>query len=486
MKMPKMPKLPNIKIWESEEFKDKCKTNWILTLSLMMITSGLAIATSEAYLLNNGVQDLDWDEYGFSGVSNISGWKIGYGLTFAQTGLMGLMLKAKKKRWLSFIAFALSITSFAFASLLVCKSYYTATQLNFAENLGQMYDWTTNSILESSLADSEGHLLYPLFPWTFLVLLMGTFPYFAFSASIGMIFMMLHMNIDLTEINSEYPKFETKSRKAVYKINGVITLICGLCLNLAFILLANSNYNFYSQFVNFWTIGQSLPCAIASLILCAMIALFNAGNKSLMSRLASGLIALVTIGGIIFLLVLMLSRPPPSYIWEEEFEKMGQDKPIDSYVFKNVKETESMICIGGQAFYDHEVQQNNYDYGNYYGYDTTTKKSTSDGKCPTYCIPINKKCDGVLDFFSMINANGTYVENDDCKLTYTEKMADEITCGRKWFGIYLSIYAASAIGLINCLVLFILSCPAWKYLLKFIFKYACSMFSNFKTYSSLK
>ena len=216
------------------------------------------------------------------------------------------------------------------------------------------------------------------------------------------------------------------------------------------------------------------------MILCAMIALFNAGNKSLVPRLASGLIALVTIGGIIFLILSMVLGVPPPYI----IERIGQDKPISSYNYENVQENESMMCIGGQA-----KENNYYDYGDYYGYDITTKRTTSDGNCPKYCIPINKKCDGVLDFFSMIgtfNANGTYVENDDCRLTFTEKMADEITCGRKWFGIYLSIYAASAIGLINCLVLFILSCPAWKYLLKFIFKYACSMFSNFKTYSSLK
>ena len=58
MKMPKTPKLPNIKLRESEDFNDKCKTSWILTLSLLMVISGLAIATSEAYLMANGV-DLD-------------------------------------------------------------------------------------------------------------------------------------------------------------------------------------------------------------------------------------------------------------------------------------------------------------------------------------------------------------------------------------------------------------------------------------------
>ena len=273
MKMPKVPKLLNIKLRDSEDFNDKCKTSWILTLSLLMVISGLAIATSEAYLMANGV-DLDW-----YGDGDISGWRIGYGLTFALTGLMGLILKAKKKRWLSFIAFALSITSLAFASLLVCMRYYTAPQLNFTGTLEQEYILSRNSILESSLEDSDANLFYPLFPWTFLVLLMGTFPYFAFSASIGMIFMMLQLNIDLNEINSEYPKFETKSRKAVYKINGIITLICGLCLNFGFIWMANSNYNFHSTFVDFWMIGQSLPYAIASMILCAMITLFNAGNK---------------------------------------------------------------------------------------------------------------------------------------------------------------------------------------------------------------
>ena len=477
-----MPQLPNIKLQKSEDFMKKCKTNWwILTLSLMMITSGLAIASSEAYLMINQVQKWDWYGYSFNGVGDISGWRIGYGLTFSLTGLMGLILKAKKKRWISFITFVLSIISLAFASLLVCKSYYMATLLNFAEKLNQKNDWITNRILESSLANSEGNVFYPLFPWTFLVITMGTFPYFAFSATIGMIFMMIHINIDLSEINSECPKFETKSRKAAYMINGVITMISGLCLNLTFIWMANTNFNFYSTFVNFWTIGQSLPYAIASMILCAIIALFNGGDKSLVSRLVSGLIALVAIGGMSFLLISMIFNSPPSYIWE----KMYHDKPIDSYNFENVKETESIMCIGGQAFYHHEAQNDHYyDYGNYHEYDTTTKRSNSEKKCPKYCIPINKKCDGVLDFLNMININGTDLEmNDDCKLKFTEQMADEITCGQKWFDIYLSIYVVIGIGLINCLVLFIFSCPAWKYLFKFLIG---SVISNFKAYNSLK
>ena len=106
--------------------------------------------------------------------------------------------------------------------------------------------------------------------------------------------------------------------------------------------------------------------------------------------------------------------------------------------------------------------QNCQNYDSRYDYNWNSRKSDNPYNCSMPCIPIEKKCDGVLDFFKMPPANDNSKEApDQChKNPYAEYLfLDEFWCAEKWIGIYGTLFIAAGIGILTCIAIWILSWP---------------------------
>ena len=107
-------------------------------------------------------------------------------------------------------------------------------------------------------------------------------------------------------------------------------------------------------------------------------------------------------------------------------------------------------CLYYESQYDYDRSSHYGGYGNTYN-------------CSMPCIPIEKKCDGVLDFFKMppANDNSKAAPDDQCNRNpYAEYLfLDEFWCAEKWIGIYGTLFIAAGIGILTCIAIWILSWP---------------------------
>ena len=164
---------------------------WMISFATLYIISGITMACCEAYLMSQGLILTIWQQFG-----PICGFRIGFGIIFIATGIMCLiLLKKEKKKWPLLCIALFAIISLASSCILVFGFRYgkstTLEMMDFGSLLDDYYYYGHNNILENILnlnvRNNDGSLFFPLFPWTFLIILMNVFPYWTAVISAGRI-----------------------------------------------------------------------------------------------------------------------------------------------------------------------------------------------------------------------------------------------------------------------------------------------------------
>ena len=77
-------------------------------------------------------------------------------------------------------------------------------------------------------------------------------------------------------------------------------------------------------------------------------------------------------------------------------------------------------------------------------------------KTITTCIPIQKKCDGILNFFNrtedQFNTDDYYLRNGVVMM-----LSDEIFCPERYISVYISIFGAAGIAIILTVAIWVMT-----------------------------
>ena len=87
------------------------------------------------------------------------------------------------------------------------------------------------------------------------------------------------------------------------------------------------------------------------------------------------------------------------------------------------------------------------------------------------CIPVSKVCDGVLDFIGNLTYYEDLKDNKGCKgyRPYNlREFSDELFCGQRNLGVFISIFGAAGIAIILCFTTLVLTFESIVIILKLV------------------
>ena len=175
------------------EIREMIPRKWMISFATLYMISGIIMASCEAYLMSQGLILSVWQQFG-----PICGFRIGFGVIFITTGIFCLiLLKKEKKKWPLLWIALFAIISLVLSCILIFGFDHrgkstTLEMMDFGSLLDNYYNYgyyghLLENILNLNVRNNDGSLYFPLFPWTFLIILMNIFPYWTTVISAGRI-----------------------------------------------------------------------------------------------------------------------------------------------------------------------------------------------------------------------------------------------------------------------------------------------------------
>jgi len=410
-------------IQTTEEMKTKMPKVWLTTFAIIYLLVGFSITICQTIILRNSDYSDKW------WLSELSGARFAYGAVLILTGIFCIILMTfPKKRTSNFFCFIFAIGSLVLAALGSSEAvmeYYNRHNFephNPQEFLGHQ------SRLDMT---SEGKP-YFLGWWTLETLVFQTYNFLIVAISLALIFICINLLFSI-RIIPKSTKCETAQRreKCILFLVGMVQIVLGLIINKASVLaakiIAPTDFTtpYYEDFENYVT----RPAGCLTLFITGLLSLSIARSYTETKRIVLFLFSFLTMAGIILVLI-------------------GSTQTYNE-----------VIRIGNVA----PVTQNSTDF------------CITDKNYERICIPIEKRCDGILDLFNNPHINGPldqYKWSDGPSYSFAQrsKLADELYCPELYNPVYISIFSAAGIAIILTLVIWYMTFDSFGFFARLFWK----------------
>ena len=414
----------NFRIRSVEEMRLMIPAKWLIGFAVTYIVTSIIISTCEAYLISMGIISH------YSDLGPIRGFRIAFSVVFISTAITCICLATKLQRRSTAIAlFLFAILSLVAASFL-SSFWYLRADMRFLSTMNfKDYEETKTKVLSHMTKTEEGKILFPLKPWSFIMVAMNCFPLLLITLSVSLILVCLNMFFSIKIMQGSTNETQEKKISLIYISIGAILLITGFAINIGMIIVPNLGYFAFYKTIE-W-IYKPMTFSTLALFFGGFLALSIGTSEKLGRKFGLLMHSFIMLASLIVLLM------HTSYLLDETSQ-------VYSYGdFECVKHNESHLCLEAKcAIADYD----------YYGRKTRKCNLTD------VCIETPKVCDGVLDLLSAYN--NTPIKKEGCDYTphlQISYFADELFCSKKWEGVYAMIFGSGAIGILCCIAIWIMS-----------------------------
>eukprot|EP00093_Oithona_nana_P011955 11955.XXX_370405_372069_1 [CDS] Oithona nana genome sequencing. len=415
----------NFRIRSVEEMRLMIPAKWLIGFAITYIVTSIIISTCEAYLISLGIISY------YSDLGPIRGFRIAFSVVFISTAVTCICLATKLQRRSTAIAlFLFAILSLVAASFL-SSFWYLRADMRFLSTMNYKdYEETKTKVLSHMTKTEDGKILFPLKPWSFIMVAMNCFPLLLITLSVCLIFVCLNMFFSIKIMQGSTNEPQEKKTSLIYISIGTILLIVGFAINVGMIIVPNLGH--FDWMMAMEWIYKPMTFSTLSLLFGGFLALSIGTSEKLSRKFGLLMHSFVMLASLIVLLM-------------HTSHLLNETSYVHSYGdFECVKHNESHMCLEAKC-----VSGSGYDY---YG------RNTRECNLTDACIETPKVCDGVLDLLSTYN--NTPIDKEGCDYTPHLKIhyfADELFCGKKWEGVYAMIFGSGAIGILCCIAIWIIS-----------------------------
>jgi len=377
------------KVHTIEDMKLKMPKRCLIFFTIVYLIVGFSIAICQALILSNGNQITKWY------AESIIGARFAYAAVLILTGIFCIILMlSPRKRTSNFFCFLFAIASLVLASI-------ASSEMMSFYNGSNFYSRNPVEFLEhkSRLDIIPDGTPYFLGWWTLETLIFQSFQLLIIAISTALICTCINIwfHIRLVPKSNESDDSERKC-KYMFFIIGVVLMISGFVINVGSVL-ATKILTPYSENYRNWTEDNeeyfTRPFACLSLYLTGLLSLSIASSYRVTRGAVLFLFSFVAMGSTIFCLyqsVQMYDKAFENVIGSVQYNyTMDIDWDCKDHYHSHYHEygySEETECPGS-------IFQNSTDFCLEWKSDAWNDKSEMN---TTTCIPVEKKCDGILDF----------------------------------------------------------------------------------------
>jgi len=433
------------RIQSIEEMKQNMPRGWLTSFSTVYFLVGISIAICEAIIMYSDNQSSKW----YSG--SVIAARFAYSAILILTGLLCIILTlSPQKRTSNFFCFLFAVTS------LVLASYGSSGDMGYY-NTGDFEPRNPKEFLahKSRLdLNSDGEIFF-LGWWTLITMMFQSFQLLIIAISTVLISICFNLWFHIALIPKSNDSDEKQqTSKLIFSIIGVILVISGFVINVGTILLTKiltpptfSNWRDWDEDYRQYFI---LPFSCISLYIGGLLCLSIASSRKVTRGLILFMFSFVIMGSSI----LCLYNSVILY---------DQSQPVEIYGQINASYTKTINIDWNckhRNYYDYKekcpgtISQNSTDFCLNWRSDAWTDESSN--STITTCIPIEKKCDGILNFF---NRTGDKFNTEDYYLRngVVMMLGDELFCPERYISVYISIFGAAGISIILTVAIWVLT-----------------------------